>query len=474
MWAIIVCYALRVGAALHTQVTADVFFLDWEPPKANPRLDEELGKRRAAAAAVGATAPPAAAAPAATVSAWRSIFAAHEWASLATKRRAPVAVTMAVLVALLEGGRLKFVATPQPALTLAAGALNPVLAFANTTFWYWLVVAAQYLWGALLWERFWAEDPCARFVDLCTVMKVSVLLMDQRYRGFYIHGNAPHEFADGSMSDVTRHLFEEACNMRAGRGIAGCPEPHCQTFELHVPRLWREQYERVYRRLLDANAAMLDAAFGPGGALGRGALGGDGRGGAAPPAAGGAAAAAPTATSTRLSRAVERTRTLAEGHAALSAFLRGFVEESDPEFKRVWRDRSVLMSLLDLPPDLEGEASVVAAGASMEAGAGGGGGGGGGAGGGGGDAARLTYLYTDAHHRFEALVFRGIELDLCCFEGLLFCLVDSLLGYQPATAGAIVFAVATALSYARAWLGRRNVAYTALVEESLLPVSFTA
>jgi hypothetical protein len=162
---------------------------------------------------------------------------------------------------------------------------------------------------------------------------------------------------------------------------------------------------------------------------------------------------------------VERTRCLAEGHAALSAFLRGFVEESDPDFKRVWRDRSVLQSMLDLPPDLAGEAGAVAAGASL-AGAGGGAGGG--------DAARLTYLYTDAHHRFEGLVFRGVELDLCAFEGLLFCLVDALLGYQPAVAGAIVFAVATAVSYGRAWAGRRNLAYTTLVEESLLPVSFSS
>jgi hypothetical protein len=188
-----------------------------------------------------------------------------------------------VLTVLLEGVQLRYVATPQPSLKDSTTApLNRVLAFANNMFWYWVCAGVQFGAVRFGWEHFFAENPIVRFVDLCTIMKVSTLLMDQKYRGFYIHANAPHEFADGSLRDITQHLHEEACNLRSGRGIPGCPDPLCQTFEVHVPFFWREKYDRVYRKLLDSGRG--GGGGGGGGGL-ESAEGGRGGGAGAQPAA---------------------------------------------------------------------------------------------------------------------------------------------------------------------------------------------
>lgn len=439
-----VAYSVRIVYLIYRQVSADVFFLDWEKGGdleggRLPKVQKDKGN--------GGILP----AQNTTVSAWRSIFAANEWMTLSINRRIYVGVTLVAVVGILEGGGLKYQAAPIPDrynLT-PTPFLNRALLFANTQFWYWVVVGVQYTVVRYVWEHFVAENPSARFVDLCTVMKVSTLLMDNKYRGFYLHANAPHQFSDASLHLITRHLHEEACNQRAGRGIPGCPDDHCQTFELHVPYFWRDKYDRVYRKLLDTTASELDAAgLGDKG----GGLGGIGGGGV-------------DAIPSRLARAVERTRQLQQAHAVLGDFLKKFLEESDPEFKRVWKERDIAHAALGIPPDMQTLGAAEAAGRSL-----GGGLGARGRGdmGGGGSGRGLTHMYTDLRFRFEGLVFRGIELDLLCFEALLFCIITDATGGNSALAAAYTYLVSCLLSFARAHYGRRNLSFTTLVDEAFI------
>jgi len=409
----------------------------------------------------------------APVSVWRVIHAANEWAELQVQRRLHLPLVLLILVAIMEGGRVKYVATPQPnPQDLSQGEINPVLQFANNVFWWLVVAGAQLLYTVLIGERYVTENPTTRFIDVCTVSKVSVLVMDQRYHGYYLHANAPHEHADGSMQELAEHLHEEAAAVRLGRGLPGSPDPHCQSFELHVPALWREMYDRVYRRLVDDPAL---SGGGGGGGIGRGgpppltagyppqpgaiatpAMGGypypqGGYGG------GGGGGGAPTslAATTAVARMRERTLRLGAGFAALTAFLRGFVEETDPDYKRVWRNRTLVQQLFDLPPDMLTEAMMggsVAAMAGMPAmGAAAGAGG------------RVTYLMLDTAYRFERLMFRGMELDLLVWDILVYCFTDYW-QQSPTAAAVVTFIFAHVYAWLRVWLGERNLANKTLVD----------
>lgn len=441
-----VAFLLRVGMQIWNQVRADIFFLDWEKPRGavlRTGQDHEaaLGKM-VAAGLPGAIASTNKFAP---TSVWRTIHIANEWAKLSTARRVNLPLSLLALVVILHAGGAQYVATPRPGLKdLTPGSLNPLLQFANTIFWWLIIVAVQALYLLVAGERFVGENPSSRFIDVCTISKISVFLMDAKYHGYYIHGNAPHEHADGDMRELADHLFEEAASMRHGRGLPGCTDPACQTFELHVPALWREQYDRVYRRLVDSESAAVET-MAQNAAMAR--VGGAGM------AAGGAAMMPQSLTATsHLARAKERTRRLHAAFQALGAFLRGFIEETDADYKRVWRERTLWQQIFDMPPDMITEGMMGVATGAASGGPGGG---------------RVTYTMLDRGYRFERLIFRGMELDLLIMDILTFCLVYRWSG-QPTSAAIATFIVAEVLARARVWLGNRNTSYKTLVDERFL------
>ena len=48
----------------------------------------------------------------------------------------------------------------------------------------------QWLWNYLIYQRFVSEPEAQSFIDVCTVAKVSVLVLDAEYHGWYVHGDA--------------------------------------------------------------------------------------------------------------------------------------------------------------------------------------------------------------------------------------------------------------------------------------------
>jgi hypothetical protein len=89
-------------------------------------------------------------------------------------RRTNVTFTLFWIAFFLVGLSLENNATHQPDLTdKRSGTLNPILRFANTTF-FWLILSyAQWLWKFCLAERYLGEPPEQTFIDLCTLAKVT-------------------------------------------------------------------------------------------------------------------------------------------------------------------------------------------------------------------------------------------------------------------------------------------------------------
>jgi meckelin len=47
------------------------------------------------------------------------------------------------------------------------------------------------------------------FMDLCSVSNISLLIMDQHFHGYYLHGQAPWVSSDLLMSELKANLDKE-------------------------------------------------------------------------------------------------------------------------------------------------------------------------------------------------------------------------------------------------------------------------
>lgn len=57
------------------------------------------------------------------------------------------------------------------------------------------------------------------FVDLCSVANISILIFNDNYQGYYIHGKSPMGAADVSSEKLRLNLEAEANGEGASRGI---------------------------------------------------------------------------------------------------------------------------------------------------------------------------------------------------------------------------------------------------------------
>mgnify|MGYP001359149320 CR=1 FL=1 len=122
------------------------------------------------------------------------------------------------------------------------------LRFANTTFWWLVITGSQRAWMYCVWLRCFDEPAHTRFMDLCTVAKVSVLLMEEKYHGFYLHCQGSSQYADGDMEEIAKLLENEKNGLATARGLDTDTEnmEHVQAFEAHMTAKWRERYDLIY------------------------------------------------------------------------------------------------------------------------------------------------------------------------------------------------------------------------------------
>jgi len=150
----------------------DIFFIDWEPPKS--KSDGGTGN----------------------VSAWRTILAINEWSAMQTMRKIDINFSLFWILFFLLGLKLETNASNQPNLTNTdSGQINVVLRYANTSFWWLLLGFIQYTWRYFIYDRYLSEPQEQIFVDFCTIAKVSLLIMDEKFHGYYLHCRSPHQFA---------------------------------------------------------------------------------------------------------------------------------------------------------------------------------------------------------------------------------------------------------------------------------------
>ncbi|XP_037659112.1 meckelin [Choloepus didactylus] len=238
-------FAMKALQFLHkliSQITIDIFFIDWERPKGKvlKAVEGEGGVR-------SATVP---------VSIWRTYFVANEWNEIQTVRKINPLFQVLTVLFFLEVVGFKNLALMDPSSSLSRSPpsyIPPdsrILRYAVSAA-LWLVIGiVQILFFAVFYERF-IEDKIRQFVDLCCMSNISVFLLSHKCFGYYIHGRSVHGHADTNMEEMNMNLKREAENLCSQRGLV--PNTDGQTFQIAISSQMRQHYDRIHETLTRKN-----------------------------------------------------------------------------------------------------------------------------------------------------------------------------------------------------------------------------
>ncbi|XP_062987006.1 meckelin isoform X2 [Elgaria multicarinata webbii] len=230
--------ALQFLHLLVSQLTVDIFFIDWERPKGKvlKAVEGENGVRSISA----------------PVSIWRTYFIANEWNEIQTIRIInPLFQVLAVLF-FLEVVGFSNLALMDSSSSLTRSPESYIAPWSRILRYgvsaaLWLVIAIiQMVYFSVFYERF-VEDKIRQFVDLCCMSNISVFLLSHKCFGYYIHGRSVHGHSDTNMEEMNMNLKREAENLCSQRGLL--PNTDGQTFQISISSKMRQQYDRIHETL---------------------------------------------------------------------------------------------------------------------------------------------------------------------------------------------------------------------------------
>jgi meckelin len=97
---------------------------------------------------------------------------------------------------------------------------NEILKFFIAGFLFFCIGAVQLIWHNI--ESMMEGTVVNRFVDLCTLANISILMMDEHIHGYYIHAKAPWGSSDIPLDWLQKELHNEAnSGSSSGRGLKG-------------------------------------------------------------------------------------------------------------------------------------------------------------------------------------------------------------------------------------------------------------
>ena len=192
-----VTIAFKIIDLLHmlwSQISFEIFFVDWERPQG--RVNQPLQGGEA-----GAMDAP--------VSIWRTLFIANEWNEIQTIRKINPELQIFLVLLFLKVLGFEYLATtdPQGATTVNptmdyVGDYSKVLRFAILSIVFLSVEAVQWFFFAFIYERF-VGDALGDFIDLCSMSNVSIFILEVS-ENIMNHSQTP---SCNHFSKVTKHLL---------------------------------------------------------------------------------------------------------------------------------------------------------------------------------------------------------------------------------------------------------------------------
>ncbi|CAG11928.1 unnamed protein product, partial [Tetraodon nigroviridis] len=401
--------AVQFLQELRLQVSADLFFIDWERPRCSGGLWKEKP-------APGPGEPKSDSPP---VSIWRTYFVANEWNKIQTIRQiSPTFQIMAVLFFLEVLGFSNYalsqaVSTAEPSPQAFTPPYSMTLRYGLASI-LWLAIGLLQVIYFSLHERF-VKNQIHQFVDLCSISNISVLLFSHPCFGYYIHGHSVHGHADTNMEEMNSNLKREAESMCGQRGLL--PNTDVQTFQVSFTRHLRTQYERI-RDLSHRRTGPMRS---------------------------------------RDSSSANQFEQSTSVYNTMNHFLGSFIDHAYSEMEYIVKDKQLFETLLGVEPGeksifYNGTDTVVCAGSYIVYAV---------------CACGFGLLITDEDFSFKNVLFYGNEATLLIFDTLFFCVVD--LGAQSFILAAVLtYVEQTIFAMIRRSLGRRNLVNKTLVDNRFL------
>jgi meckelin len=287
--------------------------------------------------------------------------------------------------------------------------VNPLLRFAVSSFCWIFVAGSQWMFNRLIYWRF-VEDRSRHFLDLLLMSNISVFVLDEDLRCFFLHGESPDQSADVDLKQLLQNL---ETTLKGSPGYGGAQELTPQV--VYISRGIRDEYDEHYTQILkdswQKRAARPRAVED----------GGSGR-----------------ERNTFRESETYASETLLKATNHLQVFLKNIfgrnaaASDLNPvkQIKRSW-----LASRFNLPPPERADP----------------------------EGADISYMCEDEYDHFTSVFLRGMEYDLVIVYALLHACCD-LIWSSTALSLLIVYAADRVIQALRKLFGKRNLAAKTLVD----------
>ncbi|XP_051153232.1 meckelin [Leptopilina boulardi] len=182
------------------------------------------------------------------VSVWRSFFIVNEFYKIQTNRRVSIMFQIVSTLFFLEVIGLKNWSIGIPELSINDEKRNELqknytLRYGIGALVYLILYLFQWLLSISIYETY-VRKRIQRFIDLCSISNISLFILHFKYHGFYIHGRSVHGFADTDLETLVNDLKKEEKNLCPHRGLV--PGTIEQTFIISVTPSFRKMLESSY------------------------------------------------------------------------------------------------------------------------------------------------------------------------------------------------------------------------------------
>eukprot|EP00833_Pecoramyces_ruminatium_P008275 jgi/Orpsp1_1/1182307/evm.model.c7180000080766.1 len=220
---------ISILSRIFEQCRVSVFFIDWEKSRGKlySPTNEEL-----------ITAP---------VSVWRTFFLANQWNNIQTFRKVNIKFSIILMVFILEGLNVRYIASPHPKIG-DLSSHEPTSIFLlfglNCLCWFSICCVQMFLRWAI-YGRYY-KNRMLQFIDLLSLSNISMIIFDENYHGYYVHGRSVHPYADTDIIDIAHNLSKEATDLLPKRGFQNTNNI---LFEIYMTPEFKNVYENMFSNL---------------------------------------------------------------------------------------------------------------------------------------------------------------------------------------------------------------------------------
>jgi meckelin len=177
--------------------------------------------------------------------AWRPIFVMNELNELLTSKVVHVEVVLIWTLFLLQGQGWEFASEYDPEINFSNSRSPESYVISFFTYSLTILLTGFLIYIVRYAISFVFPPDYMEFEDLCTVANISLFIFDEKFHGYYIHGESPGNSADVTLDTLKRELDREGDGTATFRGLVPS-NPKLQTYEFYIPYSLRKIFDQVF------------------------------------------------------------------------------------------------------------------------------------------------------------------------------------------------------------------------------------